>query len=55
MFGLVLRCIAPNTGVIGVTLALILVVKQIMDEGLPDSWGSLMLVELYKDLHQIIY
>ena len=49
--GLVFGYIAQNTGGTGVTLELILVVMQIVDAGLPATWGSLMLVELYRDLH----
>ena len=39
--------ISPNIGGIGVTLALIPVVMQIVNVGRPKAWGSLMLVELY--------
>lgn len=36
-------------------LALIPIVMDIVDAGVLTAWGSLMLAELYKDLHQIIY
>ena len=55
VLGLVLGYIAPDTGETGVTLALIPVVMDIVDAGLSAAWGSLMLVELYRDLHQIVY
>ena len=55
VLGLVSGYIAPDTGVIGVTLALIPVVMDIVDAGLPATWGSLMLAELYRDLHKIVY
>lgn len=43
--------LAPNTRGTSVTLSLILVVMAIVDIEVPGVWGSLMLVELYKDLH----
>lgn len=47
--------LALDIGGTSVTLSLIPVVMAAVDAGIPTAWGSLMLVELYRDLHQIIY
>ena len=49
--GLVSGYIAPNIGGTGVILALVPVIMCIVDAGVPTTWGSLMLAELYRDLH----
>ena len=51
VLGLISGYISHNIGGTGVTLALIPIVMQIVDVGLSAAWGSLMLVELYRDLH----
>lgn len=51
VLGLVSGYLAPDAGGTSVTLSLILVVIVAVDAGVPAARGSLMLAELYRDLH----
>ena len=48
---MVSRYIALDISRTGVTLALILMIIQIMDEGVLVAWGYFLLAKLYRDLH----
>ena len=55
VLGLVLGYISLDIGETGVTLALIPFMIDIVDARILVAWGALMLVKLYRDLHQIVY